>query len=149
VTGSTHDMWGVRDTSSGHVHRKLVRRLSKKILAKQHELTRVVRTPNKNARVGLISFGSVSRAADQALAESDGNQLAHLSIGCIWPFPDEAVKEFAEDMDHILVPEMNSGMLVREVQRVLGPGKVHSYSKIGGGEPVTPRDILDIAGGLK
>ena len=47
-------------------------------------------------------------------------------------------------LEHVIVPEYNSGLLARELERFrhFGP-EVHSISQIGGGEPINPNTILD------
>jgi 2-oxoglutarate ferredoxin oxidoreductase subunit alpha len=148
VTGSTHDHTGLRDTASGYVHRKLVRRLADKITAHGEELTRVELTKPEEARLGIVSFGSVSRAVERALLEMKRPDIAHLRLVGVWPFPDLVVRDFLSDLEHVLVPELNAGQLVREIERIAVSTNVHSYSKVGGGEPITPEEIRNILGGL-
>ena len=64
-----------------------------------------------------------------------------LRLVTIWPFPDEAVEQAASRVDKILVPEMNYGQLVREVERSAGRRKVTSLPKLGDALH-TPEEIL-------
>jgi 2-oxoglutarate ferredoxin oxidoreductase subunit alpha len=60
----------------------------------------------------------------------------------IWPFPDNAVKRLAKNAERIIVPEMNLGQISREVQRVACNSEVIPLNKIGGGELITPEEVL-------
>jgi len=72
---------------------------------------------------------------------------SHLKVGLIkinsvWPFPEEALKKLAKDIDLVIVPEMNMGKYCREVERVLKDKKVIPMPKCGG-DIHTPRELLD------
>lgn len=146
VTGSTHDGRGLRDTLGGETHRKLVQRLAAKIMENKERIIKVdVRKPRK-AKIGIISYGSVSRAVWEAaeIAAKDKIEVAQLRLITLWPFPGEEVKRFSSNLRHVIVPELNLGMVVREIMRYLGDKtKAHSISKVGGGEPITPEETLD------
>jgi 2-oxoglutarate ferredoxin oxidoreductase subunit alpha len=60
----------------------------------------------------------------------------------IWPFPEEAVKRLSQSAKRIIVPEMNLGQVGREVQRVACSSEVIPLNKIGGGELITPEEVL-------
>ena len=81
----------------------------------------------------------------QKLADAENINLAHLRLITIWPSPDKEVRSFLNGLKNVIVPEQNSGLIVREIERCnSGATKVHSLSKIGGGEPITPDEILDL-----
>ena len=147
VTGSTHDIKGFRDTLNGEIHRKLVHRLAKKISHNKEKIIKTEENKPEDTIIGVVSYGSVSRAVWEAqeLAEKENIKLAHLRLITLWPFPDEEVKSFTSGLKHVIVPEQNSGLIVREIERCTnGNTNVHSLSKIGGGEPITPSELLDL-----
>ncbi len=147
VTGSTHDIRGFRDTLNGEIHRKLMHRLVKKIIHNREKIIKIEENKPEDTIIGIISYGSVSRAVweMQELAEKENIKLAHLRLITLWPFPDEKVKSFLSGLKHVIVPEQNSGLIVREIERCTnGNTDVHSLSKIGGGEPITPSELLDL-----
>ncbi len=147
VTGSTHDLIGFRDTLNGDIHRKLVSRLAEKITCNKEKIIRIEKNLPNDAEIGIVSYGSVSRAVWEAqeLAEKENIKLAHLRLITLWPFADKEVKSFLNGLKNVIVPEMNSGLIVREIERCTnGNANVHSVSKIGGGEPITPRELLDL-----
>jgi len=60
------------------------------------------------------------------------------------PFPEEPIRELAEQVDTIIVVEMNVGKLVREVERVVcGRAKVVSLGKVGGQLPYA-REVMEV-----
>jgi 2-oxoglutarate ferredoxin oxidoreductase subunit alpha len=49
----------------------------------------------------------------------------------LWPFPDARIREACRGLSRLLVPEMNLGQLVREIERFVDC-EVVPLSKIGG-----------------
>ena len=135
VTGSTHKANGMRDVTTPEVHDRLIRRIYRKIDENREKIVRVEtnRDPSGSARVGVITFGATSRPALGAVkqARADGMQVDFMRLITIWPFARRQVAEFAEKLDFILVPEMNLGQIVREIERFV-KCDVKSLSKIGG-----------------
>jgi 2-oxoglutarate ferredoxin oxidoreductase subunit alpha len=150
ITGSTHDEFGWRQTKDPQVHRNLVKRLSQKILVDRDKIIKLESNKSKASTIGIISYGSASRIVAEVisrLSKDDSKKIADLRLISLWPFPETQVAEFMSGLKHVIVPEYNSGLLVREFQRFrhLGP-EVHSITQFGGGEPITPAMILDKVG---
>ena len=57
--------------------------------------------------------------------------MGYFRLITIWPFCGERLANLGKQVKKILVPEMNLGQLVREVQRFVSVPTV-SVSKIGG-----------------
>lgn len=150
ITGSTHDEFGWRQTRNADIHRKLVKRLSQKILKNENKITKLELDKPKQAEVGIISYGSASRVANetiQRLSESEKKKVANLRLITLWPFPNEKIKAFTKGLKHVIIPEYNFGLMAKEIQRFSYQGfEVHSVSKIGGGEPIRPKEIMDELG---
>jgi 2-oxoglutarate ferredoxin oxidoreductase subunit alpha len=147
VTGSTHDFNGFRDTLNGETHRKLVYRLAKKINSNKNKIIKIEENKPKDAKIGIVSYGSVSRTVWELkeLAEKENISLANLRLVTLWPFPEKEVKSFLSGLKNVIVPELNSGLIVREIERCTnGKTKIHSFPKIGGGEPINPKELLDL-----
>jgi 2-oxoglutarate ferredoxin oxidoreductase subunit alpha len=58
----------------------------------------------------------------------------------LWPFPEDALRAAAARARTVLVPEMNAGQLVLEVERVLRGARVVGLNRYDG-EPITPAQI--------
>ncbi len=122
-------------------------RLADKIIRNKEKIIKIERNKPKDAEIGIVSYGSVSRAVWEAqeLAEEENISLAHLRLITLWPFPDKEVVSFISGLKNVIVPEHNSGLIVREIERCMnGKTNVHSCSKIGGGEPITPGELVDL-----
>ena len=133
VTGSTHKASGMRDVSTRSVHHDLVTRLCEKITSAREEICKVEEDYVDGAEVGVLAYGAAARPAKGAVLEArkQGYPVDFLRPITIWPFPEDAVKGFAQRVKKILIPEMNLGQLSRVVQR-FAPHPVTPLSKIGG-----------------
>ena len=144
VTASTHDEYGVRFTQDPLVHRRMLTSLNAKINDHADDIVEVEDYNVDGCKVGIVSYGCTSRAVYEAVerAEAEGIRAGYVRLKTIWPFPDRAVGRLAESAERIIVPEMNLGQISREVQRVACNAEVISLNKIGGGELITPEELL-------
>jgi 2-oxoglutarate ferredoxin oxidoreductase subunit alpha len=129
-----------------------VERLNAKINNHAHDIVEVENYNVDGCKVGVVSFGCTSRAVYEAVerAETEEIKTGFVRLKTIWPFPDKAVKRLAASAQKIIVPEMNLGQVFREVQRVACKSEVVPLNKIGGGELITPEEVLaKILGGGK
>jgi len=146
VTGSTHNEYGIRFTADPIVHKQLVERLNKKIQSHAEEMADVETYNVENCQVGIVSFGCTSRAIYETVetAEKEGIKVGYVRLKTVWPFPENAIRQLAKKATKIIVPEMNLGQIFYEVQRVSnGLAEVMPLNKIGGGELITPEEIME------
>lgn len=97
-----------------------------------------------DASLGIIAYGITSRPAQHAaeLLRQSGTRAGLLSLKTLWPFPDHLVREVAEQVDTIVVPELNMGQLVREVERAAaGLCEVIPVNRVDG-HMLTPAQIV-------
>ena len=95
--------------------------------------------------MGIVSFGCTSRAVPEAVekAEEKGIKAGYIRLRTVWPFPEKIVRKMAESAEKIIVPEMNLKQIFYEVERAAnGLAKVVPLNKIGGGELITPEELL-------
>jgi len=122
VTGSTHDAWGYRRTSSPQAQEQLVERLVGKIANHRDEIERTHAHFYDEERLDilLVAYGFTARSALGAvrLACAAKVKAGLLRLTTLWPFPDEVVKQAGARARLVMVPEMNRGQVLREVQRV-------------------------------
>lgn len=145
VTGSTHNEHGYRFTADPVVHRRLVESLVEKIRSNAEKMVDFESYNTDDCEVGIVSFGCTSRAVYEAveLAEERGIKVGFVRLKTIWPFPEEIVHSLAQTARVLIVPEMNLGEILYEVERVVqGAAKVVPLNKIGGGEMITPEELL-------
>ena len=145
ATGLTHDEHGYPKTSSSEVQQKLVKRLCEKIRKNADKIVKVQEVMVEDAEVVVVAYGIVARAALSAVkkAREAGIKAGLLRPITIWPFPEKHVAKIAEHAKKIVVPEMNCGQLVREVERVAKETSVVFLSKLGE-DPHTPMEILEV-----
>jgi 2-oxoglutarate ferredoxin oxidoreductase subunit alpha len=143
VTASTHDEYGVRFTQDAQVHRRIVGRLNAKINDHVDDIVEVENYNVDECKIGIVSYGCTSRAVYEAVerAEADA-RVGYVRLKTIWPFADKAVARLSKSAEWIIVPEMNLGQVCREVQRVACKSRVVPLNKIGGGELITPEELL-------
>jgi 2-oxoglutarate ferredoxin oxidoreductase subunit alpha len=144
ITGSTHDERGFRKTSDSEAHDKLIRRITAKVQDARQILDDFVISGPKSADWGIISFGSTSRSVEELMV-SEGSKLnmRTMRLRTVWPFPDQAIRDFSKTVDKILVPELNLGQLSREILRVVRDTiEVVPLNKIGGGRMIEPDELL-------
>jgi 2-oxoglutarate ferredoxin oxidoreductase subunit alpha len=144
ATGLTHNESGYPRTSSSEDQTRLVNRLCQKIQKNADKIVRVEEVMLDEADVAVVAYGIVARAALSAIkkAREKGIKAGLLRLITLWPFPEEHVAKVAQHVRAIVVPEMNCGQLVREVERAAKETPVIFLSKLGE-EPHTPTEILD------
>jgi 2-oxoglutarate ferredoxin oxidoreductase subunit alpha len=144
VTGLTHDDKGY-PALNAEAQQKLMTRLIGKIRDRREELVDVRGDFMEDAEVVVVSYGITSRIALAAVREArrQGRRVGHLRLVIAWPFPDRVIAELAGKVKTLIVPELNMGQMVREVQRAVN-GRVPVVSiPHTGGAVHEPGVILD------
>jgi 2-oxoglutarate ferredoxin oxidoreductase subunit alpha len=134
ITGLTHDERGYPNMSV-ETQDRMVRRLQTKLepLANGRALCE---TENlEDADVVVVSYGITSRVAQRAIqfARARGIRAGKFRLITAWPFPAERIRELAGRVKAFVVPELNLGQMVLEVERAaMGKAKVIPVSHAGG-----------------
>jgi len=144
ATGLTHDERGYPRTDSAEAQTKLVQRLCNKIRKNKDKIIRVQQIMLEDADVAVVAYGIAARAALSAVkkARTAGIKAGLLRLLTLWPFPEEHVGQVAKNVKAIVVPEMNCGQILREVERAAKETPVTFLSKLGE-EPHKPQEILE------
>ena len=98
----------------------------------------------EDADVVVVSFGITSRVVAPAIEEARGKGLkvGHLRLIICWPFPSSIITNLAEHVKAFVVPELNMGQMVLEVERaVCGKASV-IHAPHAGGTVHEPQEIL-------
>ncbi|MDD3656032.1 MAG: 2-oxoacid:acceptor oxidoreductase subunit alpha [Atribacterota bacterium] len=143
VTGLIHNEKGYPTANTKKID-QLLRRLTNKIELHKKDIIIEEKFLLDDARIAVIAYGSVARAAQRTvkLAREKGIKAGLLKLVTLWPFSDDTINQLAGQVDLILVPEMNLGQMVREVQRAAeGKCRVVSYGRVDG-ELINPMEIL-------
>jgi 2-oxoglutarate ferredoxin oxidoreductase subunit alpha len=142
VTGLTHDERGYPVLNAA-TQRRLVGRLVDKVRRNAKRILRWEEEGTEDAEVLVVAYGSVARSAREAVrsAREGGVRAGLLRPITIWPFPTDRVRALARRVKAIVVPEVNFGQVVYEVDRCArGRARVVLLPLLGG-EIHTPEDI--------
>ena len=143
VTGLTHDERGYPNMTPP-IQDKLVKRLLSKIRDNAEKIWLWEEDQLEGADVVVISYGITSRVAQRAIemARAEGIKVGKFRMITAWPFPDKPIRAIAEKVKALVVPELNLGQMVREVERAAnGKCKTVPVSHAGGSVH-RPEDIL-------
>jgi 2-oxoglutarate ferredoxin oxidoreductase subunit alpha len=143
ITGLTHDERGYPDMS-WQTQEKCVSRLLEKINIHTDDIIMLEEENLDNAEIIVLSYGITSRVALRAIqmAEEDGiKNIGRLRLLTIWPFPEKRINELASKIKAFVVPEMNYGQLVLEVERCAAGQCKSILIPHGGGTVHNPEDI--------
>jgi 2-oxoglutarate/2-oxoacid ferredoxin oxidoreductase subunit alpha len=143
VTGLTHDERGYPNMTVP-VQDKLVKRLKEKIDIAAESIQLNEEENLDDADIVVISYGITSRVAQRAIemARAKGLRVGKLRLITVWPFPEKRIRELAKRVKAFVVPELNLGQMVREVERAAdGKARTLLVPHAGGGVH-RPEDIL-------
>ncbi len=136
TTGLTHDERGYPATSDDRAQWLLIRRLLDKIEKSKCDIVMLEEDGLDDAEVAVVSYGIAARTAiwPIQMAREEGIRVGLLRLVTVWPFPDDRIRELAGQVKAIVVPEINMGQIVREVERcAAGQAEVSLVPHPGGG----------------
>jgi 2-oxoglutarate ferredoxin oxidoreductase subunit alpha len=143
TTGLTHLETGFPTQVPSEVTRVISRLLDKIELNRdaieQYELTHC-----DDAEILVVAFGITARASERAvnIARESGIKVGLMRPVTLWPFPERKLKELAGQVSHVLVPEMNAGQLILEIERLCPDAVNVSGINRFDGESIHPGEIL-------
>ena len=143
TTGLFHDKTGFPRGKNSDA-KKLMDRMVAKIEENKDEIILYDEDIKDDDNIIVLGYGSTARSAISAVnqARQEGIDAGWIKLKTIWPFAGEKVKELAEQADKIIVPELNKGQLIREVQRhASGKAKIVGINKYDG-TLIKPQEVL-------
>lgn len=143
ITGLTTNEWGFPTNNAKDIDLKANRIISK-VERFRDDIVEYNAENIEDADVVVLSYGCVSRSALRAIRvlREQGVKVGHFRPITLWPFPDKEIHEIAKKVKHIIVPELNAGQMVLEVERaVKGACEVHAKNLING-ELFKPAEIM-------
>lgn len=144
VDGLTHDEYGFPDITP-ETQEVLLNRLLEKIEGDRSELFDVETRHVDDASVVVISYGISARLSIPAIeaARRSGIDVGLYRLRTVWPFPEAEIRELSERVDGIVVPELNMGQIVHEIERVTVDSCPVQLIPHPGGDVHDPADIRD------
>ena len=144
VTGLTHDERGY-PAMNARAQDQLVTRLIDKISLNADDIITCSEFMMDGAEIVVVAYGITARIAQHAvkLAREQGIKAGCLQMVTIWPFAEKHIRRLAGTTRAFIVPEINRGQLVYEVERcACGRSLVMSLPH-SGGDVHKPETILN------
>ncbi|MBN1661692.1 MAG: 2-oxoacid:acceptor oxidoreductase subunit alpha [Anaerolineae bacterium] len=145
VTGLTHDERGY-PVMNAQANEWNVTRLVDKVRMHRADIIQVEEQHLDDAEVVVVSYGISARTSLWPIeqARQEGIRVGYLRLITVWPFPDERIREVARDIRAFVVPEINMGQIVREVERAAA-GQAHVLGVHRAGGDILESDyVLDV-----
>jgi len=144
ITGLTHDERGY-PVMDADTQAQMVNRLIQKIQSNRDTIIRTENIYLDDAEVVVVAYGISARSAKQAVREARAGRVRAglIKLETVWPFPEKLIRDVATRVRALIMPEINAGQMVLEVERCAGgacPVKLVSHF---GGSIIHPRTILD------
>lgn len=143
TTGLTHDERGY-PVNSVEDHDKLIRRLVDKIKLNHKDIIQLKEFQVEDADIIVCSYGISARIARLGIeqARQEGIKAGLVQLMTVWPFAEERIRELAKTAKAFVVPELNMGQIVLEVERCAGGVRTISVPHPGGAVH-QPQVIMD------
>ncbi len=151
VTGLTHNEKGY-PSMTVKTQDQLINRLKDKIHNAVDEIALNEEVDVETADVIVVAYGITSRVAMRAIqmVKDGGYKIGNrkLRVGMFrlitpWPFPDKRIRELAGRIRGFVVPELNLGQMVREVERASGQLAKTVLIPHAGGTVHSPEEIVE------
>ncbi len=148
-TTSTHDQAAYL-TTDPKIIQEMVDHYAAKIERAADHITLVKEDLEEGAEILVLSYGVISRSAAVAVsqARSQGRKVSSLVLQTLWPVPEAAIRAAMVNVKKVVVPEMNMGQYLVEIERlaptgtdVVGVCKMDT-TLISPGEIITEGDLL-------
>jgi 2-oxoglutarate ferredoxin oxidoreductase subunit alpha len=144
ATGLTHDEKGY-PVMSDTAQEPLVRRLIDKIKLNAKDIIMVEEIDLEDADIVIVAYGISARVSYRALrlAQEAGAKVGMLRLITVWPFPEQMIRDLAKEVQAFVVPEINAGQIVLEVERcACGNATTVPVNRMGGAV-FQPQEIVD------
>lgn len=144
VTGLVHDETGFPNGSAAAT-KALIKRLHEKLETHLEDIVLCEEYMLDDADVAIVAYGGTARSAYAAIemARAKGIKVGLFRPITIWPFASKQIAALAKKVRAIVVPELNYGQLVGEVEKaVAGTVPVVAMSKYDS-EPISPQELYE------
>jgi len=143
VTGLTHDELGY-PAMNADASEWNIKRLVNKIRAHCDEIIEIEERNLEDAEIVVVSYGISARTSLWPIeqARNEGIRVGYLRLITVWPFPEERIRQLARGIRAFVVPEINMGQMMREVERCsAGQAPVYGVHRLGG-DILEPQKVL-------
>lgn len=148
VTGLIHDEAGFPTRIKSEV-KAWYSRIFKKIDLGMDRISLYETYNLEDADEVIISYGISARTALEAMARArkKGQKVGMIKLLTLWPFPEEMIREVLKNVERVVVPELNKGQIVMEIERLNRRDiPVIGVNRYDGGI-ISPSKVLEVMGG--
>ena len=143
VSGLTHDERGY-PVMNEVAQEQMIDRLVQKVRKNVDQIVRYDCFFMDDAEVAVVAYGISVRSAKRAVAEARklGIKAGLVKLNTIWPFPEDMIRDLAGRVRALIMPEINYGQMVLELERCaagLCPVRLVPHA---GGAIIRPERIL-------
>jgi 2-oxoglutarate ferredoxin oxidoreductase subunit alpha len=143
ITGLTHDERGY-PAMNAEASEWNIKRLVNKIRLHRDDIIQVEERHLEDAEIVVVSYGISARTSLWPIeqARREGIRVGCLRLITVWPFAEEQIRALAKKIRAFVVPEINEGQILREVERcVAGQAHVIGVNRLGG-DILEPQQVL-------
>jgi 2-oxoglutarate/2-oxoacid ferredoxin oxidoreductase subunit alpha len=141
-TTSTHDQRAYLAKDPDLIARMLAH-YEHKVADHAEEIALLDANLEEGADTLILTYGVVARSAKEAVRSlrREGKRVSLLTLKTLFPLPEAAIRAAAAAHTRVLVPEMNLGQYVREIECLLPGKEVISIAKMNT-ELLSPTEII-------
>ncbi len=142
-TGLFHDKTGFPRGKTEDA-RRLMDRLMAKIDENLDDIILLEDDLKGDEEIVVLSYGSTARSAISAVvrARQEGLKAGWVKLKTVWPFAEDFVADLADRVQEIIVPELNRGQLIGEVEKAAcGRARISGIHRYDG-TIIPPAEIL-------
>ncbi|MBI5524593.1 MAG: 2-oxoacid:acceptor oxidoreductase subunit alpha [Desulfarculus sp.] len=144
VTGLTHDERGY-PAMDAKAQAQMMERLIGKIRQNRAEIDAWQAFGLEDASVVVVAYGISARSARGAVAyaRQEGLAVGLVKLDTVWPFPEEFIAGLAGRVKALVMPEINLGQMVRELERLAAGRCRVELVPHPGGAIISPTAVLE------
>jgi 2-oxoglutarate ferredoxin oxidoreductase subunit alpha len=144
ITGLTHDERGY-PVMEAWAQEEMTDRIVAKIRNNADKIIRYQTMALDDAEVAVVAYGISARSAKRAVSEARerGVRAGLLKLDTIWPFPESLIRDLAGRVRAMIMPEINLGQMVLELERCAGGQCPVRLIPHAGGRAHNPATILE------
>ncbi len=148
MTSNNHDEGGYPATNNHKIADELTRRLLHKVERHLDDVLVYEEDGMEDAEIAVVSYGCTARSAKSAAQEMrrQGMRVGLIKLMTLWPFPKKVIDKYKSSVKAFIVPELNLGQIVGEVERAVrgGTADIVPINRIDG-KLITPGEIIAAA----
>ncbi len=144
VTGLNYDETGLPNLKPENIGRQ-TEQLMRKIEMNVDDIVEYEEYMTEDADIILFVYGSPARSARNVIPmlREKGIKVGLFKAETLFPTPDKRLRELSQQAKCFVVPEMNWGQMVLEVERIVGKNAdVQGFNRVDT-LPITPQQIAD------